>query len=570
MSRNGAGSRVRGPNSALTEFLRERGIDANAIRRRYEEGLEQATAETADGVVTISGTASRPQGREVESPSASSSSSSAVAAAAAAAATKRRAKKKKAHYSDDENGQGEDIIAAISRPRPGQIEFCAECNSRFTVTAYSKSARNGSGLLCHSCGSKYAAEEKAQKKTQMSSRKRKKSVAAALLDKKEFAIPKLQDVCIKLIATYIDDVDVLGDIGDLNMERIARILSRNRSLKDNTFKLFLGSTIKNLQFWDCSNLSADSLRMIAAYCPSLESLNLSMCGQLTDDVVDYYIEKLNNLHAVSFNGAFLITFNCWIKFFKRFGKQLTKFHIGNTFRFNHACLEALVEHAADTLQDVSFNRVNSLKPEDVSLLVKLSHLESLQISYMKDTLQNDDDIIDILKRVGPQLVSLNLDDCGDLSDKVLVDGIRPYCSNLQNLSLALGDGFTSDGFQGLFTEWEINHGLINVNFSRCSNVGDEGIQAFIQHSAKTIVILNLNSVYPLTSSTFQLLASSDCEFLSQLDVGFLKTIGDEEIEFLAERCKSLQLIEAYGDNRITELAKIRRGVKLVGRQSDSI
>ncbi|KAK9322394.1 hypothetical protein V1517DRAFT_138407 [Lipomyces orientalis] len=554
MSRNAGGSRVRGPNSALTEFLRERGIDANAIRHRYEETIQQQATASSDTVVTVSGSSSTSSSRshEVETRVSSTSRS-------------RKRTKKKREYSDDEG----ELLSRMTRPRPGQIDFCAECQCRFTVTAYSKPARDGNGLLCHSCGSKYAQEEKQQKKTQISSRKRKKSIAAALLDKQEFAVPNLQDLCIKIIAKYIDDVEILGDIGDFNMEKIARILSRNRSLKDNTVKLFLGPSIKRLHFWDCSNLCSDSLELIASYCPLLESLTLSMCGQITDKVIDYYSTNLRNLHSLTVNGGFLVTSGCWVRFFDTIGSQLVRFSVANTLRFNRNPLEALVRNCSGTLEELSFSRVGSLQDEDIPLLLQLPKLTALELSYMRSAI-TDDCMIGLLRLVGSQLVALNLDDSGDLSDKFLVEGVRPHCGRLQNLSLALGDGFTDVGVRDLFKDWELNNGLISANFSRCTNVGDEGIQALIDHSAKTLVILNLNSIYNLTSATFRLLASSDCEFLSQLDFGFVHCVGDEEIEVLTERCKSLQLIEAYGNIRISEFAKLKRGVKVAGRQSDSL
>ncbi|KAK7208262.1 hypothetical protein BZA70DRAFT_273272 [Myxozyma melibiosi] len=559
-------SRVRGPNSALTEFLRERGIDALAIRQRYEEaqreqgeggqndGAAQEGITEEDGVVTVSSaTSSRNSRRQSSEP---------------AARVRSRVSKKKKRDAEDEDD--ELILDRIARPKPGQIEFCAECNNRFTVTAYSKPARDGGeGLLCHSCGSKYAQEEKKQKKTQISSRKKRKSVAAALLDKQDVMVPKLQDLCIKLIARYIDDVDMLGDIGEVNMDKIARILSRNRSLKDNTVRLFLVPSVKQLRFWDCSNLCSDSYKLIASFCPQLESLVLSMCGQMTDEVLDYFTEKLEHLHAIAFNGAFLIRNPCWINFFTKRGSQLTSVAISNTLRFDRTALQALVDNCADTLEELSLSRVGNIFAADLPLLLKLTKLISLEISYMRDAL-TDDVIIDILKLIGPQLITLNLDDCDTLSDRVLLEGIRPYCGKLQNLSLGLGENFTNEALATLFRDWEINNGLINVSLMRCTKVGDEGVQALIEHSAKTLVILNINSVYSLTDSTFHLLATSECEFLSQLDIGFVHCVGDKEVEMLSERCPSLQLIEAYGNIRITEVAKMKPGVRLIGRQSDTI
>ncbi|KAK9469964.1 uncharacterized protein V1510DRAFT_424365 [Dipodascopsis tothii] len=555
MSRNRAGgSRVRGPNSALTEFLRERGIDANQIRNRYEESL--ATPEEEDAIVTISGAPDGDGEAEAEA---------AAAAAAAAAVARAPSKRKKKKTESDEELED---LQPLPRRAPGQIDFCAECQCRFTVTVYSKAAAGG-GLLCHSCSSKYAEEEKKVRKTQAVSRKRKKTVSAALLDKQEVAVPHLQDICIKLIAAYIDDVDVLGDIGEYNMDKIARILSRNRQLKNSTMKMFLNPALKALRFWDCSNLEADVLQAIGAFCPRLETLVLSMCGRLVDGVLDYYGDKLEDLHSLYLNGAFLVTAPCWARFLDRRGGQLRELTIMNTLRFTSACMDRLAANCRDTLETLALVRVDSLHHADVARLGEFSALTSLELAHLADDAAvTDDTVVRVLERVGPQLVTLSLVGCPGLTDASL-EGVR-RCGRLQNLTLARCESLTDGGVAALFADWPANAGLISVDLSRCVHVGDTAVQALVEHSARTLVVLNLNSVYNVTEAALQVLAAADCEYLSHLDVGFLKCINDGLLETVAARCRGLQLVEAYGVIGLTEGLRLRRGVRLVGRQSDSI
>lgn len=106
------------------------------------------------------------------------------------------------------------------------------------------------------------------------------------------------------ITENIEDVDVLGDIGQMNMNRISMILSKNRSLNNKTISLFLSPDLKSLQFWDCSNVDSDSLNKIASYCPHLESLTLFMCGQLHNDNLQYFATQLTKLTELSLNGPF--------------------------------------------------------------------------------------------------------------------------------------------------------------------------------------------------------------------------------------------------------------------------
>lgn len=40
----------------------------------------------------------------------------------------------------------------------------------------------------------------------------------------------LGDICISMIGKYIEDVDRLGDIGQINMDKVCKIISRSRLL----------------------------------------------------------------------------------------------------------------------------------------------------------------------------------------------------------------------------------------------------------------------------------------------------------------------------------------------------
>lgn len=42
--------------------------------------------------------------------------------------------------------------------------------------------------------------------------------------------PQLGDLCIQIIGKFIEDVEQLGDIGHINMDKVCRIISRGRLL----------------------------------------------------------------------------------------------------------------------------------------------------------------------------------------------------------------------------------------------------------------------------------------------------------------------------------------------------
>jgi len=53
----------------------------------------------------------------------------------------------------------------------------------------------------------------------------------------ENRFPTLVSLCIQLITKHINDIDALGDIGTMNVEAIAKALSKNRGLYVHKFYL---------------------------------------------------------------------------------------------------------------------------------------------------------------------------------------------------------------------------------------------------------------------------------------------------------------------------------------------
>jgi DNA repair protein RAD7 len=110
---------------------------------------------------------------------------------------KGKGKKRK---KDDSDAEDNDDWNPYSKPIPvpGQIAFCAECESRFTVTAYSKASEDGDGLLCTKCGKKYAKEEKAVKKKRSTGKRVKRDALRQALDGEAIGPKSLKEYCIRV------------------------------------------------------------------------------------------------------------------------------------------------------------------------------------------------------------------------------------------------------------------------------------------------------------------------------------------------------------------------------------
>lgn len=582
---------IRGPNSALTEFLRQQGINAEEIRQRHlrrvrgQNGEEEQNEENDDGegegienqgqVLEQGEQTSVTQGVEQEKENDEEELQIRIAAR-----RKRRAaigKDDSDEYTDsdeeeidtDKNGNDLTIRRRPRRRVVGEEDTCAQCFNQFVVNVYSKVAPTG-GYLCPDCTTKQLEKERAMKKNQLLSRKKRQKLAAALLDRQDLKIPTLQDLTIKKVTEKIEYVEEFGDIGSLNMKKISKILCRNRSLNDNTLQLFLDVKTEKIEFWDCSGLTKTAYDTICSYCPNVQELKLLMCGRLHNDNLNYFRTNLKHLTKVELDGPFLINNDTWRSFFESVGDRLTGFKVSNTHRFDDETMKTLLETCGPNMTELKLSRLDGIKEvQSYDLMpVYLTKLESLEISYPHhEDLVTDSALINLLGINGESLHTLILDGCSGLSDEFLVNGIKPFCINLRKMSLSFLDQITSEGFVGLFNEWNSNLGLNEVYLRKCFSLGDEGIIEFLLHSGQSLVELSINSVKDLTVDAFQIMK---CPNLTYLDTGFVRAVDDEVLGLIGINCPQLKVLDSYGNNRCTSRAKIREGLKVIGRQSDSI
>lgn len=191
--------------SSLTAH-EERGINASQIRQRAEQRTADAAqaaaaaAEAAEAEVPATSALSRRTRRSAAGATQEVEEVVAESSAAAAKRSKSKGKAKKRKKGDDSDDEFTDALNPYKKatPLPGQIDFCAECNSRFTVTAYSKSAPGGEGLLCTACGKKVATADKDVKKKRATGKKTKREVLRAALNGEAPGAKSLKEYCIRV------------------------------------------------------------------------------------------------------------------------------------------------------------------------------------------------------------------------------------------------------------------------------------------------------------------------------------------------------------------------------------
>lgn len=620
---------MRGPNSALTEFLRNEGI-TDAFRRRQQRQQEQEQGAVEEGdesqeeepIITeqIHGGEENPQ--QISSASGAADAFEEEEAQLVKAARRKRKVNRgnegwdSPNYSDDsDEGYLGGIGNANGFRRFGEEAKCVDCGNEFRLSVYTRFDENRKGYLCDICNRNLRQREMYARRNQLSARKKRKKLAQALLERSTIRIPSLQDVCIKRISENISDVEALGDIGQMNMAKLSRILSKNRSLNDSTMNLFLLLNLKTLEFWDCSNVDSDSLNKIVSFCPNLEALTLHMCGQLHNDNLKLYANKLPHLKELSLNGPFLISDQVWQEFFETCGSRLTKFELKNTHRFGNDAFISLLENSGSSLISLKLSRLDALDSLEVYGLLphylhpsKVSHLEISHPS--REDLITDDLIINTLSIVGESLVHLNLDGCSDLTDRFMDEGLMVFCPNLSHLSLRGLDQLTDLGVASAFHRYgTVNSGgLIFLDLTKCANLGDKSMYQIFLHSSHTLVELSINSVHALSKDFFFQIFTDDshpykvslkekiearlsnpdpatvnqdnCEvnyfaklnfaYLTTLDCGFVRSIDNEVLSLISDHCHKLSIIEMFGCNRCNSKARTRPDLIVIGRESDTL
>ena len=203
--RRAANNRIRGPQSALTDFLASNNISAAQIsadyERRQREARQQAEQESgADDRAVALGEEDIQHAQTTAQATKRKRHQNKTLAKVKENKNHKRQKKNTGGRSDCEDDQVAWDMYTKKKPLPGQLENCEICDKRFTVTAYSKTGPDGN-LLCTKCSKQQEDQKKKDQKPkkQILGRQKRRQVAGNLLDGIVQVGPKsLQELCIKV------------------------------------------------------------------------------------------------------------------------------------------------------------------------------------------------------------------------------------------------------------------------------------------------------------------------------------------------------------------------------------
>ncbi|KAJ3042893.1 hypothetical protein HDV00_006455 [Rhizophlyctis rosea] len=637
---------VRGPSSALSSFLRERGIRAprDIFHRRRGAGAAAGddnqdgdqngdNADTngdtaangaspdvddADADTATAGPSRTGRRRRSAAPSRASSSTSdlqqAGSSTASPAATpaasgmdldeaepvleeetattskkkptrkaptkptskKRKPTKKKGDYESDPPTSDSDFAdAPIGRSNHSKrrkrtsdlidayntIRFCERCQRRYTVG-------EDMSTFCPAC---LSIQSKASAGGLAKTKRKKGKIVATLDGTGATGVVSLKDMCVKLIAAYIDDVEAFGDISEQTKRQISCIISRDRQLGVGNVGLFLGPEEERVELFDCTYLDEGALNQIPYSCPNLRVLHLGQCGRITDEVLKSIGHHCPHLTSLTLKGPFLPTDLGFQTLFTSLGKKLTSLHLSHAAKLSHSAIEALVTSCPD-LRVLRLDSCHRVGDEGVRALAKLKCLEELQLDSLGEGVK-EESLMFLVESVGSGLGSLSFNGYPEMSDKVLLESIAPTCTSLRKLFLKDCPSLTTDGIIHFLAILRTPAGLTHFSLGRNVHLADSAIIALLNDHAHTLEHLSLNGLDELTEVSLG--ALKGCMKLRELDVSWIRDLDDFMLGDVLKGCKCLEEVRIYGCSKLNEevLGRVWRNeggreIRVVGNEFD--
>ncbi|KAG2148764.1 RNI-like protein [Suillus clintonianus] len=628
MSRRG--NNVRGPTSALTEFLRESGINPTTIARRVATQNQPRNQPTHQSVAGPSNSGDnvedvpeevqqeesaprasngrRGRGRntgyasdELDEPAEESPVKKRKSTKGRATVAAKSKAKKKAKDDGEYEGSSEDEYRAMSKnlwsmggdgsPKPpaGSFKTCARCEKQFTVTKYTMAANPPPGYLCHNCAK--ASGTDPFKKPAVPRKRANVAEKRDVISYQERRFPSLAAMCIELITRYIDDVEALGDIGSVNMDEIAKALSKNRGLTPQNAHLFYDVLNKKLRFYDATNLTPDALTTLASLNPNLTHLHLDYCGRLTSPVLLAFSTSMRQLTSLTLLGPFLVRAEAWIEFLKAM-PGLRVFKITQSPRFNLACMQTLTD-SCKNMEELSLREIGLMDNEFADPLCSLSSLRVLDLAFPGIGI-DEDGWMKIIEKHGITLERLDASKHEGFTDYVLQESVRKYTRVLLELKLDECLNLTDEGVAQFFGNWAypistlkdedydmdvdsdpVDVGLASLepftpnpplhvlSLARNQELSSATLTTAIVHSAHSLTWLSVNGLRSASSEALAQLKRA--KELRYLDAGWCRELDDFVMKDVVTACTKLSEIKVWGCSRIRGVGwGVKRAIKVHG------
>ncbi|KAI9505466.1 hypothetical protein BX070DRAFT_188369 [Coemansia spiralis] len=613
-------NRIRGPHSALTDYLNEIGVsDHFRNRRRNEQQVEQEQGEVhAESSTAPMRTRSR---------RAAAAASSVIAVSAVAKKGGKKKAKKGKHSDGDSDFCGSDSnedeinqrggLNRSSARKGGRMKECEICGKRFLLRGEQTPDRFLCAMCRRSVDKTFKEQAEVAKRARTTTapkaakRRRTKKTEGGLLEY-DPGLPTLQDLCVRAIAKHLDQVDSFGDISTQSLHKLCRIICKMRLLDEQTLRLFLGPEKTSVTLYDCTKITDSGMQRLIEQCPNVTSLDLEYCGRMSSQNLLDMARNLTQLKYVRLDGAFVVSDKAWAMFFRTMGERLQSFKIKYT-GFGPGAMRALVTHCT-ALHELQVSECIDFDDSCLAMLAApitdheepLSKLERLNLSRPYKPMSNQT-AMRVVETLGSQLCVLDFAGFKDIEDDFLLQALDKNCGRLQELHLSECNSISSDAFAEFFArqrhkratsaghaaDGKRSNGLTRVGLDKCYMLTDLVIQELVLYSGATLRWLNLNSVDDnLTMHGLLALAgkiyrpppeqdghrggpelvdeTSGCVLLEEIDLSWVHCASDTVLDMVLSKCTKLAQIKTYGCSDVTAFAPTRPGLVYIGRECDTL
>ncbi|KAI8934485.1 hypothetical protein NX059_008187 [Plenodomus lindquistii] len=600
--RGASSAGIRGPHSALTDFLAANNISARDIRDSYRDRVQQAerdspqTGDNGEGPSNAGGDGGDDVEEDLQAESSAMAAertaeksrkrkrdqSEAIAKIKKGKEDKKKAQKKKKKGSDDDS-EFEDVMDMYKKAKklPGQLENCELCNKRFTVTPYSKSGPEG-GLLCTPCGKEMQKEAKAQQKVAKPVvRKGRRKLESNRLDGMMARGPKtLQQLCIEKLAKHSEDIDELGDMPESIMNRISEIFSKKRAMNSTTMKLFLQPDMESVAIHEAANLETEDYDQIFAVCPNVKRLSLRNCCQFKDSNIDYMNEKAKALTDIQLLGANLVSNEKWTELFIARGQDLRSFKVEwLDAAFDDEVVEALTTFCPN-IERLKLERCKRIGEDSIDAIARLEHLQHLTLRFYQE--MPHEKLNNLITSVGANLRTLCLehflDATNDPTDDML-ETIHNTCRHLSKFRFTENNECSDAGYVALFTDWA-NPPLryIDLNSTRdVDNTNPDGPEDFpiglatagflalMAHSGTRLEYLDISSCRHISHAAFAEIFDGEKQYphLTEINLSFLPVVDTQIVAGVFRSCPAIKKVVTFGCFQVADVV-VPRGIVLIG------
>lgn len=586
--RSAAANRIRGPQSALTDFLASHNISAQQIHNDHLQRLQNARAQEAQNADDTEDKENETEeaGEDVaERQKRKRKEEKALLKLKQSKEFKRRKLEQRARGEgddEDDDALARSMLTTSSKPLPGQLENCDICEKRFTVTPYSKTGPNG-GLLCPKCSKEIKDDEKKdaaakKKKSAAPKGRRRQTESDRLMGDVKPGAKSLVDICVRRVANVVHDIEDFGDMPEDLLDRLSQILSKQRVLTPRVLQLFLRRDLERIAVYDCGKLETEDFKKIFAFMPDVKFVNLRFAGQLKDDTVYYMIDKCKKIRHLQLGATNLVSDKAWIELFRTIGPNLESLKLSElNDSLKHDTVAELTKNCQN-LKRLKLRSCSHMGEASINLLCQLKNLEHLTLSVAQQETSSST-LVDLITALGPRLRTLCLEDFQELDDAVLA-AITDNCNRLSKIRIRGSSNATDAAFAELFDNNSPIPSLVYADLSDNRDVdnmapegkedapigvGDSTLQALMQHSGPTLKYLNLKADRHISHSALLSVFDGKKQYpaLKDIDLSFVTQVDDVVMNGIFQSCPELAKLAVFACFNARS-ANIPVGIAVIG------